>query len=172
MFNSSIIFSIERVTKVCHREYVDPLPFITQRGMRSQEDPGGGEAPSSSSCHVLEGWQQTADARRYVNALLKRNKRKTFGMHTTPSAAPKHSQHSGLCLHMLKVWDCGLSMLGHSLVPTLCFVRAGEGKRTKRSLTPSPPTRCPGAANVGPVQQHATPSSEAAPHGQGGRGED
>ena len=109
--------------------------------MRSQEDSAAGEAPSSSSsssCHVLEGWQQTADARRYVNALLKRNKRKTFGMHTTPSAAPKHLQYSGLCLHMLKVWDCGLSMLGRSLVPTVDFVRAGEGKTTKKSLTPSP----------------------------------
>ena len=31
---------------------------------------------------VQEGWQSSADARGYINVLLKRNKRKNFGTET------------------------------------------------------------------------------------------
>lgn len=43
--------------------------------MHSQEDLVS-EEPSFA---VKEGWQQTAEARGYINALLKRNKRRSFG---------------------------------------------------------------------------------------------
>ena len=44
--------------------------------MYSQEEEGSEVGPLFA---VVEGWQQTAEARGYVNSLLKRNKRKSFG---------------------------------------------------------------------------------------------
>jgi len=36
---------------------------------------------------VVEGWQQKPEARSYINALLKRNKRRSFGRVTSQAAS-------------------------------------------------------------------------------------
>ena len=51
--------------------------------MHSQEDDFTSSAEDAPFC-VVKGWQQTSEARGYVNTLLKRHKRRHFGEFSVP----------------------------------------------------------------------------------------
>lgn len=66
------VYGVEKRRVQCYPE--------VRRGNKMQEVEGTGGV-SSSPClfTVQESWQQTPDARGYINSLLKRNKRTHFG---------------------------------------------------------------------------------------------